>query len=227
MIEFSLVGRTLAKIHACTFLNNSRALQKRIILHLKRLSNIHNGNRKVDNLKIWTYKTAKIDRAEIGINEKSNLTKDFNRMKLERYELKAEKSLMIFEFVSEGLRGEISKLVQFGETNLKDVYNLAFGDKDQTTGEIDDSIISNNGDSGKVLATVVATVYAFTDKHPEAWVYATGSTKSRTRLYRMGLTKYFLEIAEDFDLYGQKEGEWENFQKGVEYEAFLAQRKND
>lgn len=43
----------------------------------------------------------------------------------------------------------------------------------------------------------------------------------------MGLTKYLAEIKEDFDLYGQKEGEWQDFEKGVEYEAFLAQRKND
>ncbi len=64
-------------------------------------------------------------------------------MKLERYELKAEKSLMVFEFVSEGPKGEIPKLVQFGETNLKDFYNLAFGDKDSVTGEINDSVVSN------------------------------------------------------------------------------------
>ena len=148
-------------------------------------------------------------------------------MKLERYELKAEKTLMVFEFVSEGPKGAIPKLVQFGETNLKGLYNLAFGDKDPVTKEINDSVISDNNDSEKVLATVVATVYAFTDKHPEAWVYATGSTRSRTRLYRMGLTKYLTEIEEDFDLYGQKDGEWQGFKKGVEYEAFLAQRKND
>ncbi|HEY4060697.1 MAG TPA: hypothetical protein VGM30_02295 [Puia sp.] len=148
-------------------------------------------------------------------------------MKLERYELKAEKSLMVFEFVSEGPKGQIPKLVQFGETNLKDLYNLAFGDKDISTGEISDSVVSNNSDSDKVLATVVATVYAFTDRHPGVWVYATGSTMSRTRLYRMGLTKYLQEIMEDFDLYGQKKGEWELFEKGVEYEAFLVQRKND
>src|ERR1700749_3413644 len=114
-------------------------------------------------------------------------------MKLDRYELKAEKSLSVFEFVSDGPRGKIAKLVQYGETNLKGFYNLAFGDKDLATGEIDDSVVSNNNDSDKVLATVVATVYAFTDKHPDAWVYATGSTKSRTRLYRMGLTKYLEE----------------------------------
>jgi hypothetical protein len=147
-------------------------------------------------------------------------------MKLDRYELKAEKSLMVYEFISEGPKGKIAKLVQFGETNFKEFYNLAFGDKDLISGDIDDSIISNNGDSNKVLATVIATVFAFTDKHPDAWVYATGSTKSRTRLYRMGLTKYLAEIQEDFDLYGQKEGEWVFFEKGTEYEAFLVQRKN-
>lgn len=148
-------------------------------------------------------------------------------MKLNRYELKAEKSLTVFEFTSEGPKGKIAKLVQYGETNLKGFYNLALGDKDLTTGEIDDSVVSNNNDSDKILATVVATVYAFTDNRPEAWVYATGSTKSRTRLYRMGLTKYLEEIQEDFELYGQKEGEWQPFEKGVEYEAFLAQRKTE
>jgi hypothetical protein len=43
---------------------------------------------------------------------------------------------------------------------------LAFGDKDIEAGDIDDKVISNNGDSEKVLATVVATVYAFIDKYP-------------------------------------------------------------
>jgi len=146
-------------------------------------------------------------------------------MQLERYELKAEQSLKVFEFTSEGPRGRISKIVPFGETNLKGLFNLAFGDKDPTTGEIDDAVVSNNNDSDKVLAAVAATVYSFTKKYPGVWVYATGSTKARTRLYSMGLTKYLIEILEDFDLYGQRLGDWEPFEKGVEYEAFLAQRK--
>jgi hypothetical protein len=147
-------------------------------------------------------------------------------MKLERYELEAERSLMVFEFTSEGPKGRIRKLVQFSRTDLKGLYNLAFGDKDLITGEIDDNVVSDNNDSEKVLATVVAAVYKFTGKYPGVWIYATGSTKARTRLYRMGLTKYLPEIEEDFDLYGQKQEEWENFKKGVEYEAFLVQRKN-
>ncbi|HEY6502812.1 MAG TPA: hypothetical protein VIZ28_02445 [Chitinophagaceae bacterium] len=146
-------------------------------------------------------------------------------MKLPKYPLKAEKSLMVFEFTSEGPRGQIKKLVKYSETNLKDLYNLAFGDKDDKTSEINDKIISNNGDSDMVLATVVATVYAFTDKYPDAWVFATGSTKARTRLYRIGITKYLLEIKRDFQVFGLKDEEWEPFGKDVIYEAFLVKRK--
>ena len=82
-----------------------------------------------------------------------------------------------FEFTSEGEKGLINKIVRFQPTNLKGLYNLAFGDKDKLTGVIDDKVISNNGDSEKVLATVVATVYAFTDRYPDALIYVTGSTE--------------------------------------------------
>ena len=146
-------------------------------------------------------------------------------MRLPKYRLKAEKSLMVFEFISLGPRGKIPKLVKFSETNLKDLYNLAFGDKDLKTGEINDNVISNNGDSDMVLATVVSTVYAFTDKYPDVWVFATGNTKARTRLYRMGITKYILEIKKDFQIFGLRDDEWEKFEKEVEYEAFLVKRK--
>ncbi len=142
-----------------------------------------------------------------------------------RYELKADKSLTVFEFTSVGNKGEIDKIVQYSETNLKDFYNLGFGDKDIRTGKVDDKVISNNGDSRKVLATVVATVFAFTNKYPHTWIYATGSTKARTRLYRIGITNNLDEILTDFELYGQKEGEWQEFSKGIEYEAFLVKRK--
>ena len=146
-------------------------------------------------------------------------------MRLPRYELKAEKSLMVFEFISEGLQGQIPKLIKFSETTLKGFFNLAFGDKDFKTGEIDDTVVSNNGDSEKVLATVVSAVYSFTNKEKNVWVYATGSTKARTRLYRMGISKYFDEVKSDFHIYGLKDGEWEEFEKGVEYSAFVVRRK--
>lgn len=72
-------------------------------------------------------------------------------MKLPKYPLASSDKLMTFEFTSEGQKGLIEKLVRFQETNVKNVYNLAFGDKDLTTGDIDDKVISNNGDSEKVF----------------------------------------------------------------------------
>ena len=146
-------------------------------------------------------------------------------MRLPKYRLKAERSLMVFEFISQGPKGQIPKLVKYSETNLKDMYNLAFGDKDSKTGQINDTIISNNGDSDMVLATVDSTVYAFTDKYPDTWVFATGSTKARTRLYRMGITKYITEIKKDFQVFGLRDDEWEKFEKEVDYDAFLVKRK--
>jgi hypothetical protein len=133
---------------------------------------------------------------------------------------------MTFEFVSEGPNGLIHKLVRYQETNVKGLYNLAFGDKDKETRDIDDTAISNNRDSEKVLATVVSSLYAFTDKYPESWIYATGSTKARTRLYRMGITKFYSEVKEDFEVLGQRNDDWEPFHKNVEYEGFLARRNS-
>ena len=147
-------------------------------------------------------------------------------MKLPKYEIEAEDSLAVFEFVSIGNKGNIPKLIKFSETTLKGFYNLAFGDKNLLTGEIDDKVVSNNGDSEKVLATIVSSVYAFTEKENEAWVYATGSTPARTRLYRIGITKYIDEVRQDFEVYGLLNGEWEDFEKDIDYTAFVVKRNN-
>ena len=146
-------------------------------------------------------------------------------MNLPRYELKAEKSLLVYEFTSEGSKGQIPKLIKFSETTLKGFYNLAFGDKNSETGELDDTVVSSNGDSEQVLATVVSAVYAFTSLQNDAWVYVTGSTKSRTRLYRMGISKYYDEIEKDFYLFGMWNGEWKEFEMEIDYTAFLVKRK--
>lgn len=146
-------------------------------------------------------------------------------MKLEKYQIKSGEQLEVFEFVSEGPRGRIVKLVQYAPSNYKDLYNLGFGDKNAETGFVDDTVISNNNDSEKVLATVVATLYAFTDKHPDAMIYATGSSKSRTRLYRMGITKYFEEALLDFHIWGEIDDDWEEFRKDIDYKGFVVKRK--
>jgi hypothetical protein len=147
-------------------------------------------------------------------------------MKYDRYELLAGENLLFFEFESDGSKGKVTKLIHYTETELKGFYNLGFGDKDHKTGEIDDTIITNNGDSKKILATVASSVYKFTNKYPNAWIYAIGSTKARTRLYRIGISNNLAEILQDFDIHGFKDGEWCVFVKNVEYDAFLVRRKS-
>lgn len=146
-------------------------------------------------------------------------------MKLDRYELKSDDQLTTFSFLSEGAKGKIEKLIQFSSVNQNNLYNLAFGDRNPLTDDIDDNVVTDNGDSEKVLATVVAAVYAFCDKFPLAWIYATGSTLSRTRLYRMGINKYYDIVKTDFEIFGQAQSEWERYEKGKDYQAFVIQRK--
>ena len=146
-------------------------------------------------------------------------------MKYDRYEFIVGESFMLYEFESDGPKGKVLKLIEYTETELKGFYNLGFGDKDHNTGKINDTIVTNNGDSQKILLTVASSVYKFTDKYPNSWIYAIGSTKARTRLYRMGIANNLTLILQDFEIHGLGNNSWLKFEKDVDYEAFLIRRK--
>lgn len=146
-------------------------------------------------------------------------------MILDRYELTAGENLTTFEFLSEGIKGQILKIIQFQKMNHHNLYNLAFGDKNEKYGNIDDKVVTDNGDSDKVLATVVSAIYTFVNYYPQSWIYATGSTASRTRLYRMGINKYYEIVVADFEIMGEFRNEWESYEMGKDYQAFAVHRK--
>ena len=110
-------------------------------------------------------------------------------MNLPQYKTNPDEDLHSFSFISEGKNGKIEKVIRY-EKITNDVFNLGFGDKDSITGKINDKVVTNNGDTEKVLATVVSTVFTFTERNPNAYIYATGSNHVRNRLYRRGITKY-------------------------------------
>lgn len=141
------------------------------------------------------------------------------------YHIDSSPDFLEFEFVSIGPKGPISKVVRYEEINVKGIYNLGFGDKDSFTEYIDDLSVSNNSDSQKVLNTVAKTLYFFTDRYPEANVIATGSTLSRTRLYRMGISANLSVIERDFEILGLIDSDWEHFRKNETYRAFWVRRK--
>ena len=73
---------------------------------------------------------------------------------------------------------------------------------------------------------MVSTIYSFTGKNPDAYIYATGSSESRTRLYRMGITNNLEELKKDFLVFGlRNDEEFEPFIVGEDYLGFLVTRK--
>ncbi len=148
-------------------------------------------------------------------------------MNIDKYALKASENYVSFEFVSEGRNGKIQKKIIFTLIEELNIWNLGFGDVDNVTGEIDDLVKSDNGDSKKVLATVAQATMIFTKYHPKSLVFAEGSTPIRTRLYRIGISQNFEEISETFLIWGLLDDEWHPFEKNTDYQAFLVKRKND
>ncbi len=152
----------------------------------------------------------------------------FSTMNLPRYLYASEETFSVYEFTSIGPKGPIKKIVQFDQTSTENVFNLAFGDADDAKLVLNDLSISNNGDSSKVLATVGSIVNSFMEKHPNAWIFATGSTAARTRLYRMGIANNLEEITADYVVFGLSEnGIWSEFMRGKDYNAFLFTKKGN
>jgi hypothetical protein len=147
-------------------------------------------------------------------------------MSYESYDLVITNSTMNFEFVSEGPNGFIKKRIRYQKVRGQSFYNLALADFNEGTGEFDASIISNNKDTEKVLATVAATIYIFTNKYPHLPVYLRGNSLARKRLYRMGISNNLDEINRDFTIFGLfEDGNLEIYEKNKDYWAFLIIKK--
>jgi hypothetical protein len=149
-------------------------------------------------------------------------------MNLNSYNYEIDESFQTYEFVSEGPKGKITKVVaytEFGTVNGEIAYNLGFGDVDQETGKISDMAVTDNKDSMQVLATVAQTIIEFSARFGKHWIRVKGSTPARTRLYQIGVSEIWDDIKDQFELYGLKNDEYLKFEKNVNYEAFLVRKK--
>jgi hypothetical protein len=147
-------------------------------------------------------------------------------MELPRYQISTNEDQTVFKFISDGPKGKITKIVLYQPMNEIDLYNLALGDLDHNTGEIDFDSKTNNRDRNVILATVSETVYGFLFNRPYCSIHFRGSDTIRTRLYQMAISNYFDELSEDFEIQGKLKHELLRFKKGVNYEAFIIQLKN-
>ncbi|MHA4807397.1 DUF6934 family protein [Flavitalea flava] len=145
-------------------------------------------------------------------------------MNYENYPVIASNNYQKYLFFSEGPQGIIAKGVIYSQI-VGDLFNLSFGDWNEGFQQMDDFTRTNNGDRNKVLATVAFTVIDFSRIYPDARLYIRGSTIGRTRLYQIGISVNFLIISELFNILGLFMDNWETFEKGRNYEAFLITKK--
>lgn len=149
-------------------------------------------------------------------------------MHLDKYKVTPGDDHNSYEFYSEGPKGLIKKIIFYKRLpSNQNVFNLGFGDWDEKTRSVNDKVESNNNDRDKILATVAATILDFTARNPGTFVYAEGSTPSRTRLYQMGIKTHWREITKQFNIYGYSQSEWEIFHSNKNYEAFVVTLKKN
>lgn len=149
-------------------------------------------------------------------------------MKHPQYPFSAETNHEIYRFTSKGPKGEIKKIVLYTETEFEGLFNLAFVDYNECNGDLNDESVSDNKDTQKILATVAATFLIFMKNHPRAWVVAEGSTKARTRLYRIGISRNLGDISTEFAIFGYRSlMGWEPFVPNKEYQRFMITSKQN
>lgn len=151
-------------------------------------------------------------------------------MNLPKYDYFIDPGYASFTFQSVGPNGIIKKVVNYrpipGFIFLeRQVINLGFGDWNIDLQKVDDSIISDNNDRNKILATVASTILEFTDKHGKLPIFAKGSSPARTRLYQMGINANLPEIERQFFVLGLTKEKWQKFVPGINFDAFLVVRK--
>jgi hypothetical protein len=128
-------------------------------------------------------------------------------MNTEGYDYQKQANNLIYVFYSIGTVGIIPKVVVYEKIEGQ-LFNLAFGDYNIKTGELDDEAVSNNGDMIKVLATVIQTIRDFFNLYPNATVMIRGSTTLRTKLYTKIIRDNIALIEQEYSIKALKKGRW-------------------
>lgn len=139
------------------------------------------------------------------------------------YDFAISEKAVRFDFVSVGVKS-IPKVIIFDFIYEPNIFNLILADV-LPNGEIDIKTVSDNGDRNKILATVAQAIVLFFDQHPDAWVLFTGSTPSRTRLYRIAIHLELHTVVNQFNVYGIYNGQLERFQPNRPYDKFAFSKK--
>jgi hypothetical protein len=146
-------------------------------------------------------------------------------MNIPVYELTISEDRLRYEFISVGSKGQIHKIIEYTYLPGVAFWNLGFGDLDETTGHISDSVVSDNGDGRKVLATVIRSLLSFFNTHPAETIIFTGSDERRTRVYHRIAIQYQREFLSLLAINGLTEdGLEESIETDKRYLAFVIRK---
>lgn len=129
-------------------------------------------------------------------------------------------------FISVGKKGYITKGMRFVQL-YESLYNLVLGDFDTKLENLDDKIISDNGDMPKVIATVFKIIIDFLTRNPDKTIYIQANTELKQRLYLRIVRNNYGKIASICNVLGVlRNHEAEAFDLTHEYIAFLINLNN-
>jgi hypothetical protein len=135
----------------------------------------------------------------------------------ENYLTNHNEELTRFYFVSQGNKGNILKVIAFSQWE-GNTWNLGFGDF--RNGRIDDRVVSNNGDIGKVMQSVASSAFLFLEKYPELTIIIQPVDEKRKRLYNLIFQRHYEELAPTFTMQGKRGNEWMAYSPDETYDAF-------
>ena len=130
-----------------------------------------------------------------------------------------------FEFMSIGTRC-IQKAIIFYKTDYPDVVTLTLANVLEN-GTLDVFTISDNGDRNRILATVMQSITLFLNTHPAKTIAFTGSSPSRTRLYKIVISRELNILTRQYRIQGIGPLGIEEFVSAHEYRHFLISLKKD
>jgi hypothetical protein len=135
---------------------------------------------------------------------------------------------LTFVFESNNYEGTnpVIKIVDFVKVirYSKTYYNLEFGDLSVKSWQIDDLVVTNNGDMRKVLRTVAATLDIFFDEYPTEEVHIGGSDEVRHSYYHKLIRDYHKIISIHYEVQGCINKKIEPFEANKEYEFIVVKK---
>ncbi len=132
-----------------------------------------------------------------------------------------------FVFESIGPKGTVIKAVEYDPFDSNGIYyNLALVDIDEN-GEFSDNVITDNKDTDKVFVTISKTIDLFFEKYPLKRIVIFSDDSLRLRLYRMIISNYSHEKEQIWNFFGLKNNNFQKFEKGIDYEAFMITLKSN